>query len=137
MLWKTIMISMFAFFGITMTQYNEVLAMEEKTVGEVKGQSKIIDNVDRYRFVDPLFEGVRVIMSYRGEKYSPEYIQGISGAAFRISGICPCATTCSWMMYTHDLPRLLGYEVDYMSLNQEGIDKKAVVNDIIDQVKEG
>jgi hypothetical protein len=127
---------MVAFLLLTTIQYSEVLAMEEKTVGEVKEQSKIIDGVDRYRIMEACYEGVRVIMSYRGEKYSPEYIQGISGGAFRIAGICPCAPTCSNMMSTQDLPKLLGYEVDYVSLNQEGADKKTIVNDIITQVKE-
>jgi len=130
---KILMVLMTAFLVLT---YNEVLAMEEKTVSEVKGQSKIIDGVDRYRVMEACYEGVRVVLSYRGEKYSPEYIQGISGAAFRIAGICPCAPTCSGMMNTQDLPKLLGYEVDYVSLNQEGADKKTLVNDIIAQVKE-
>lgn len=51
----------------------------------------IIPNVDRYRVWDPLFEGLRVILSHHGESYSPAYVQGLSGAAFRIGGICPCA----------------------------------------------
>ena len=49
----------------------------------------ILQCVDRYRVVEPLFEGIRVILSYRGENYSPAYVQGISGAAFRVAGICP------------------------------------------------
>ena len=48
--------------------------------------------------MDPLFEGIRVVLSYRGEAYSPAYLQGISGAAFRIAGICPCAPTSSFAM---------------------------------------
>ena len=49
----------------------------------------ILEGIDRYRVVEPLFEGIRVILSYRGETYTPDYIQGISGAAFRVAGICP------------------------------------------------
>jgi hypothetical protein len=34
----------------------------------------VLENVDRYRVVEPLFEGVRVVMSYLGEPYSPAYV---------------------------------------------------------------
>ncbi|MDQ1328072.1 MAG: hypothetical protein QG641_1357, partial [Candidatus Poribacteria bacterium] len=40
---KMLTVFMVAFLVLTMTQYNEVLTMEEKTVGEVKVQSKVID----------------------------------------------------------------------------------------------
>jgi S-adenosylhomocysteine hydrolase len=53
----------------------------------------VIEGVDRYRVVEPVFEGVRVIVTKRGERYSPAYVQGISGAAFRVAGPCPCAPT--------------------------------------------
>ena len=69
----------------------------------------IIDNVDRFRVREPLFEGPRIVLSFLGEKYTPAYIQGISGAAFRIAGPCPCAPTCSTQMGTTDLLKLLGY----------------------------
>ncbi|HHT27575.1 MAG TPA: hypothetical protein GXZ82_10055 [Firmicutes bacterium] len=46
----------------------------------------ILPDVDHYRICDPLFEGLRVLLAHRGEPYSPAYIQGISGAAFRIGG---------------------------------------------------
>ena len=49
----------------------------------------ILENVDRYRVIEAMVEGVRVILNYRGEPYSPAYFQGISGAAFHIAGICP------------------------------------------------
>jgi len=49
----------------------------------------ILPGVDRYQVREAMFEGVRVILSYRGEPYTPAYFQGISGAAFRIVGICP------------------------------------------------
>lgn len=48
-----------------------------------------LPGADRYQVREAMFEGVRVILSYRGEPYTPAYIQGISGAAFRIAGICP------------------------------------------------
>lgn len=75
-------------------------------------ESMVIPDVDRYRVIEPLFEGVRVIFSHRGEQYSPAYLQGISGAAFRIAGICPCAPTCSHAMHPHDLIALFGYEYE-------------------------
>ncbi|MDF2542489.1 MAG: hypothetical protein K0S47_2207 [Herbinix sp.] len=71
---------------------------------------KILKDVKPYKVKEPLFEGVRVIMSYLGEPYSPEYIQGISGAAFRIATGCPSRPTCCMMMWTTDLIKLLGYE---------------------------
>ncbi len=71
---------------------------------------KILKNVEPYKIKEPLFEGVRVIMTYLGETYSPEYIQGVSGAAFRVATGCPSRPTCCMMMWTTDLIRLLGYE---------------------------
>ena len=53
----------------------------------------ILDGVDRYRVSEAMFEGLRVVLSYLGEPYSPAYIQGISGAAFVIAGPAP-APTC-------------------------------------------
>ena len=74
----------------------------------------ILDGVGRYQVVEPLFECVRVVLSYLGETYSPAYIQGISGAAFRIAGICPCAPTVSRQIPLTALIDLLGYEMhDY------------------------
>jgi hypothetical protein len=67
--------------------------------------------VGRYQVVEPLFECVRVVLSYLGETYSPAYIQGISGAAFRIAGICPCAPTVSRHIPPTALIDLLGYEM--------------------------
>ena len=74
------------------------------------GARMVIDDVDRFRVCEPLFEGVRIVLNHRGEEYSPAYIQGISGAAFRIAGICPCAADCSSQMSTTDLIKLCGYE---------------------------
>jgi hypothetical protein len=76
----------------------------------------ILDSVDRYRVVEPLFEGLRVVLAYRGEECSPAYVQGISGAAFRIAGPCPCAPTCSSAMSPDELVRLFGYEVERIDI---------------------
>ncbi|HSQ39427.1 MAG TPA: hypothetical protein VLM78_04645, partial [Anaerolineales bacterium] len=76
----------------------------------------LLDSVDSYRVTEALFEGARVVLAYRGEPYSPAYVQGISGAAFRIGGICPCAPTCTSAMSTRDLLKLFGYEIEELPL---------------------
>ena len=90
------------------------------------GETVILEGVDCYRVMDPLFECVRIVLSYLGETYSPAYIQGLSGAAFRIGGICPCAPTSSLAMEPRDLVALLGYEVGYLPLSEEGMDRQRV-----------
>lgn len=67
---------------------------------------KILKGVEAYKVCEPLFEGIRVIMSYLGEQYSPQYIQGISGAAFRVATGCPSRPTCCYMMWSTDLIKL-------------------------------
>lgn len=74
------------------------------------GERVVIERVDRFRVREPNYEGVRIVLSFLGEKYSPAYVQGISGAAFRIAGICPCAPNRSTQMGTTDLLKILGYE---------------------------
>jgi hypothetical protein len=86
-------------------------AGEAQTSGRV-----VLEGVDRYQVVEPLFEGVRVILSYRGESYSPAYVQGISGAAFRIAGPCPCAPTSSSAMSPLKLVELFGYEAEQLAV---------------------
>jgi len=76
----------------------------------------VLEGVDQYRVVEPVAEGVRVILNYRGETYSPAYVQGISGAAFRISGPCPCAPTTWGTMPPQELARLFGYEARWMHI---------------------
>lgn len=84
---------------------------------------KLLKDMERFKLAEPLFEAVRVVLTYRGEKYSPEYIQGISGAAFRIGGICPCAPTCTCAMWTSDLLQKLGYEIEKIEfLEESGVD---------------
>jgi AraC-like DNA-binding protein len=92
------------------------------TITYVKGESDmILLNVDKYRYVEPLFEGVRIILNNMGEKYTPEYIQGISGAAFKISGGCPSRPTCVLDRWTPDFIRYLGYEVtEYPCFDEDG-----------------
>ncbi len=76
----------------------------------------VLEGVDQYRVVEPVAEAVRVVMGYRGEKYSPAYVQGISGAAFRISGPCPCAPTSWGTMGPAELAKLFGYEAEQIDI---------------------
>lgn len=76
----------------------------------------LIPNVDYYRVNDPLFEGLRVLLTQRGETYTPAYIQGIAGAAFRIAADCPSAPTACAAMQLDELVRLLGYSVQTFTL---------------------
>ncbi len=87
------------------------------TPGVAAANPVCIEGVDRYRVCEPLFECVRVVLTQRGEAYTPEYLQGISGAAFRIAGICPCAPTCSAAMPTETLAGVLGYQVRRLNLD--------------------
>jgi AraC family transcriptional regulator len=74
------------------------------TVTYVKGESDmVLLNIDKYRYYDPLFEGARIILNNRGEKFTPEYIQGISGAAFKIAGGCPSCLTSIYGKWPHKL----------------------------------
>jgi hypothetical protein len=100
----------------------------------------VLENADRYRVPEPLFEGVRVILAYRGESYSPAYIQGISGAAFRMGGPCPCAPTCEYAMLPGDLLRLLGYESERFGFGSESDPKDqlpAVLAHIKSEIRAG
>ena len=95
----------------------------------------VLEGVDRYRTMDPNYEAARIVVAHRGETYSPDYIQGISGAAFRIAGPCPCAPTCSAATDTPALVRLLGYEVETGSLHGQGEARKASWAPIVDRIK--
>jgi hypothetical protein len=75
-------------------------------------------------------------MSYLGEPYSPAYVQGISGAAFRVGGICPCAPTCACAMDTQTLLRTFGYQIEHLSLCEEGMDPEQEVQRVIARVKD-
>jgi hypothetical protein len=95
----------------------------------------ILSGVDRYRITEPLFEAVRVALSHRGEAFSPDYIQGVSGAAFRIGGICPCAPTCTSAMSTQELVELLGYEAEPLALPGEDENRTALAAEMVAQTK--
>lgn len=92
--------------------------VEARLVNQTKHQDgKVwIEGVDVYRVTDPVFEAVRIVLGTRGDVYSPAYIQGITGNAFRIGGICPCAPTCAGWMGPPELLRILGYECEPGSL---------------------
>ena len=68
-----------------------------------------IEGAPPYEVCEALFEAVRVALTQHGAPYSANYIQGISGAAFRIGGICPCAPTCDYAMEVWELLDLLGF----------------------------
>ena len=68
--------------------------------------------IDEYRYYDPLFEGARVVLNAMGETFTPEYVQGISGAAFKMASGCPSRPTCVCDAWTPDFIKSLGYEVE-------------------------
>ncbi len=96
----------------------------------------VLENVDCYRVTEPLFEGVRVILNARGEGYSPAYVAGISGAAFRMAGPCPCAPTCEAAMWPDALARLFGYEVERVGMGGPNEDPKTNLPKVMDRVRE-
>ena len=104
-------------------------------------ETMILEGVDSYQVMGPMFESARVVMTYLGETYSPAYVQGISGAAFRVGGICPCAPTCACAMGTQDLLKIFGYEIEHLSLCEEGMDPghevRAVIARVKDQIRAG
>jgi hypothetical protein len=96
----------------------------------------ILDGVDRYRVMDPMFESVRVVLAHRGETCSPAYVQGISGSAFRIGGICPCAPTSACATTPQALLATFGYEIEHLSLCEEGMDPAVEVGRVVARVKD-
>ena len=92
----------------------------QATLSEVE-KAKVIEQVDGYRVCEPLYEAVRIVLTSRGETCSPQYVQGISGAAFRVAGICPCAPTCGGTMAATDLLKILGYDVQVMTTEGSGV----------------
>jgi hypothetical protein len=96
-----------------------------------------IDGVDKYQVMCPLYESVRIVLAARGEKHTPAYLQGISGSAFRIGGICPCAPTCANWKRTEDVIKLLGYELEYLKLGgKKGDDLAAATKQIVQRVRQ-
>ena len=102
------------------------------------GSRMVIESVDRFRVREPNFEGVRIVLDALGDRYSPAYIQGISGAAFRFGGPCPCAPNCSTQMDTTDLIKLLGYEYTQEILGWTGDvqDAKENIVPLIPKIKD-
>ena len=79
--------------------------------------------IDSYRYFDPVFEGIRVILNQMGEAYTPEYISGISGSAFKIAGGCPSRPTCVCDFWPADFFKYMGYEVsEYACADADGND---------------
>lgn len=104
------------------------------TITYVKGESDMmLMNIDKYRYYDPLFEGARIILNNLGEKYTPEYIQGISGAAFKIAGGCPSCPTSIYDKWTHKFIRYLGYETKHYPCSDK--DGNDVTDKMIEAVK--
>jgi len=96
----------------------------------------VLEGVDHYRVNSPLFEGVRVILAYRGEAYSPAYVAGVSGAAFRLAGPCPCAPTCEAKQWPADLIQLFGYRAELVGLGGPEEDPKAKLPQLLARVRE-
>ena len=94
-----------------------------------------IEGTDKYRVMDPMYEGVRIILAARGDVYSLEYIQGISGSAFRIGGICPCAPTSANWLSPEDLIRLLGYDFESLKLEGKGAQLAANTRKVVPRVR--
>ena len=81
----------------------------------------IIPNVDRYRVWDPLFEGLRVILSHHGESYSPAYVQGLSGRPFASAASAP-ARPCTSAMEPQQLAALLGYDAEWVPFEGQTVE---------------
>jgi len=99
-------------------------------------QRVVLEGLGPYRLWDPMFEGARLILNYRREHYAPEVIQGLSGGAFRIGGICPCAPTVAPAMGPQDLLGLLGYRAEWLPLVGEGIRAEEAWPAACERVKE-
>lgn len=76
------------------------------------------------------------MLAYRGEPYSAAYVQGISGAAFHVGGICPCAPTCTPGIDPADLVRLFGYAAEQIEIPQKGPEQDAPLARLIARVKD-
>jgi hypothetical protein len=98
-------------------------------------ESIVLPGLDHYRVTEAMSEGMRIILSYRGEPYSPAYVQGISGAAFRIAGICPCAPTCSDILEPAALARKFGYQAEWWPLKGTGMPVEYAPETILERVR--
>jgi len=101
-----------------------------------EGERVVTEGVGPYQVCDPVFESVRIAMTQRGEAWSPQYIQGISGSAFRVTGPCPCAPTCGNWFWAPDLVKLLGYDCEYLLLGEEGMAPQVRVEEVLTRIKD-
>ena len=129
-----ILVTIFVVLGLC----KSLIAVEEEGSPMEKTYKKVLldAGVDQYQVCEPMFESVRIVLSHRGEKYTPAYVQGISGAAFRIAGPCPCAPTCSCAMSPQELLSMLGYEFRHLDLSAKGVDPEKEVHKIVPKVRE-
>ncbi len=97
----------------------------------------IINGVGKYKITEPLYEGIRVILNFPEEQYTPEYIQGISGAACRIGGICPCAPTCTYAVEPVDLIKMLGHKAEQIEIGKETDGRESILKKIKGEIDEG
>lgn len=71
---------------------------------------KKLNNLKDYAVSEAIFEGFRIALDYIGDNYDAAYFHGITGTAFRIGGICPCAPTCTSAMDLGKCIELFGYD---------------------------
>jgi len=112
----------------------------ELVYGNAKKQGAyemVLQGVGPYKVREPLFEGIRVILSFLHEQYTSEYIQGISGAAFRIGGICPCAPTCNYAIEPAALIKMLGFETEHIKTDKEVSMGKNTLKKIKEEIDKG
>lgn len=81
------------------------------------------------------------MLNYRGEPYSPAYVHGVSGSAFHIAGICPCAPTSTPGNDPLELAKRFGYQAEQMPLHNETVNWDQPAPDellyaMIDRVKD-
>lgn len=90
--------------------------------------------IDSYRYYDPIFESVRIVLNQIGESYTPEYISGISGSAFKIGAGCPSRPTCICDFWPFEFYKYMGYDAkEYPCVDKDGND---ITDKMIKAVKE-
>ena len=95
----------------------------------------VLPGLERYHVTEAMFEGLRVLLSHRGEPYTSAYIQGLSGAAFVVAGPCDCAPTCGQMIEPVELARALGYEPEALPFPEGADAKERATQEILARVK--
>lgn len=97
-----------------------------------EGSRVAVSPVTPYEVMDPMFESVRVALTTLGESLPVALVQGISGAAFRMAGICPCAPTCCVAMDVTGLLDVLGYHCEAIPVVKDDADRQ---RDLIQRVR--